>query len=259
MTATQPTGADVKALSEQSSNLLAAMRKWADSAVLGDTFLLAPMQTLAMVDDIIAAITTLQSRLALAEAATAVVVQFCERHAEYDDAARRCRLCGTAHDDEHETGCPHGNPSTAAQALLAERDGLKDDLAEIYEKAAHWSREFALERARTTLAEQQRDALQERLGRVPEGYVLVRQCAVCKGSASEGISECVRDDCPHFIDYGDDDSAAREPDPATSALATCGLCGLPMPPGEEVFKYHGHSGPCPIRPATEAGQKREGG
>lgn len=25
----------------------------------------------------------------------------------------------------------------------------------------------------------------------------------------------------------------------------CGLCGLPMPPGEEVFKYHGYSGPCP--------------
>jgi hypothetical protein len=26
---------------------------------------------------------------------------------------------------------------------------------------------------------------------------------------------------------------------------TCGLCGKPMPPGEEMFNYHGYSGPCP--------------
>lgn len=25
----------------------------------------------------------------------------------------------------------------------------------------------------------------------------------------------------------------------------CGLCGKPLPPGEEMFKYHGYSGPCP--------------
>ena len=25
----------------------------------------------------------------------------------------------------------------------------------------------------------------------------------------------------------------------------CGLCGQPMPPGEEMFRYHGLSGPCP--------------
>lgn len=24
----------------------------------------------------------------------------------------------------------------------------------------------------------------------------------------------------------------------------CGLCGDPMPKGEEMFKYHGYSGPC---------------
>lgn len=29
----------------------------------------------------------------------------------------------------------------------------------------------------------------------------------------------------------------------------CQLCGEPMPPGEEVFNYHGFSGPCP-KPAT---------
>jgi hypothetical protein len=27
----------------------------------------------------------------------------------------------------------------------------------------------------------------------------------------------------------------------------CELCGEPMPAGEEMFKYHGHSGPCPTK------------
>lgn len=30
-----------------------------------------------------------------------------------------------------------------------------------------------------------------------------------------------------------------------TTTATCGLCGRPMPEGEEMFRYHGHSGPCP--------------
>ena len=33
-------------------------------------------------------------------------------------------------------------------------------------------------------------------------------------------------------------------------MATCELCGEPMPPGEEMFKYHGHSGPCPKAPQS---------
>jgi hypothetical protein len=32
--------------------------------------------------------------------------------------------------------------------------------------------------------------------------------------------------------------------------ALCGLCGLPMPEGEEMFKYHGYSGPCPKSATT---------
>jgi hypothetical protein len=28
----------------------------------------------------------------------------------------------------------------------------------------------------------------------------------------------------------------------------CELCGEPMPVGEEVFKFHGYSGPCPKPP-----------
>lgn len=30
--------------------------------------------------------------------------------------------------------------------------------------------------------------------------------------------------------------------------ATCELCGEPMPAGEEMFKFHGYSGPCPKPP-----------
>ena len=28
----------------------------------------------------------------------------------------------------------------------------------------------------------------------------------------------------------------------------CALCGEPMPPGEEMFMFHGYSGPCPKPP-----------
>lgn len=31
----------------------------------------------------------------------------------------------------------------------------------------------------------------------------------------------------------------------TEQKARCMLCGEPMPAGEEMFKFHGHSGPCP--------------
>jgi hypothetical protein len=33
-----------------------------------------------------------------------------------------------------------------------------------------------------------------------------------------------------------------------SEQAKCALCGEPMPPGEEMFNYHGYSGPCPKPP-----------
>ena len=32
-----------------------------------------------------------------------------------------------------------------------------------------------------------------------------------------------------------------------SEEAKCELCGEPMPVGEEMFNYHGHSGPCPTK------------
>lgn len=37
-------------------------------------------------------------------------------------------------------------------------------------------------------------------------------------------------------------------------IARCGLCGEPMPAGEEMFNYHGYSGPCPT-PAPKPPQK----
>lgn len=32
----------------------------------------------------------------------------------------------------------------------------------------------------------------------------------------------------------------------------CELCGEPMPPGEEMFKCHGYSGPCQNPPLPKA-------
>ena len=34
-------------------------------------------------------------------------------------------------------------------------------------------------------------------------------------------------------------------------MAKCGLCGEPMPAGEEMFNYHGYSGGCPVPPLAQ--------
>ncbi|HBJ74661.1 MAG TPA: hypothetical protein DDY86_03890 [Syntrophaceae bacterium] len=34
--------------------------------------------------------------------------------------------------------------------------------------------------------------------------------------------------------------------------AKCAICGEPMPDGEEMFKFHGYSGPCPKPPLPKA-------
>lgn len=34
--------------------------------------------------------------------------------------------------------------------------------------------------------------------------------------------------------------------------AICELCGDPMPEGEQMFKYHGYSGPCSKKPGPVA-------
>lgn len=42
-----------------------------------------------------------------------------------------------------------------------------------------------------------------------------------------------------------------------SELALCKICGEPMPKGEEMFFYHGLSGPCPKPPLPEKPQISE--
>lgn len=37
-------------------------------------------------------------------------------------------------------------------------------------------------------------------------------------------------------------------EPRVSEKPKCELCGEPMPAGEEMFKFHGYSGPCPKPP-----------
>lgn len=34
-------------------------------------------------------------------------------------------------------------------------------------------------------------------------------------------------------------------------IQKCELCGEPMPPGEQMFKFHGYSGPCPKPPLAK--------
>ena len=38
-------------------------------------------------------------------------------------------------------------------------------------------------------------------------------------------------------------------------IVKCELCGEPMPRGEEMFNYHGYSGPCPKPPLTARADK----
>ena len=39
-------------------------------------------------------------------------------------------------------------------------------------------------------------------------------------------------------------------------MSNCIICGEPMPSGEEMFKYHGYSGPCPKPPLLQPHQRR---
>lgn len=38
-------------------------------------------------------------------------------------------------------------------------------------------------------------------------------------------------------------------------MSNCTLCGEPMPAGEEMFQFHGYSGPCPKPPLSKLMQK----
>lgn len=60
-------------------------------------------------------------------------------------------------------------------------------------------------------------------------------------------------------------NALRFREKQMSDVARCQLCGEPMPPGEEMFKYHGYSGDCPkpplrqVMPVAEISARDEGG
>lgn len=38
-------------------------------------------------------------------------------------------------------------------------------------------------------------------------------------------------------------------------MSNCTRCGEPMPMGEEMFKFHGYSGPCPAPPLPSQEKK----
>ncbi len=40
-------------------------------------------------------------------------------------------------------------------------------------------------------------------------------------------------------------------------VAKCGICGEPMPAGEEMFKFHGYSGSCPKPSLPKPGKTQE--
>src|SRR5687767_1845900 len=42
-----------------------------------------------------------------------------------------------------------------------------------------------------------------------------------------------------------------------SEPAKCELCGEPMPLGEQMFKFHGYSGPCPKEPLPKPDNQDE--
>lgn len=39
-------------------------------------------------------------------------------------------------------------------------------------------------------------------------------------------------------------------------MSKCELCGEPMPEGEEMFVYHGYSGPCPKPPLPDTSAEK---
>lgn len=40
-------------------------------------------------------------------------------------------------------------------------------------------------------------------------------------------------------------------------MSNCKVCGEPMPEGEEMFFYHGYSGPCPKPPINQTKNEYE--
>ena len=89
-----------------------------------------------------------------------------------------------------------------------------------------------------------------------DGAVTVHMCcigcefnAIAKVLSAAGVNEfpLLSDGVRVLADRVKTLSRPMPHDEATSGVLphVCGLCGQRMPKGEEMFKFHGYSGPCP--------------
>ncbi len=86
----------------------------------------------------------------------------------------------------------------------------------------------------------------------PSGGPTPPDLAVKPEHTMDGFGTCVPW-CPR-CEADRDSGAVLVPGLLASGAARerCELCGEPMPAGEEMFKFHGYSGPCPKSPETPA-------
>lgn len=249
-------------------------------------------------EDSAATITTLQSLLALAEAERDAftkrredLLEWIKRSigtawecqcgvSNYHQFGFTCQECGEQAPDlhvvafrlgaaaSHPDGDPTdgimldgSDPSTAAQALLAERDGLRADLTLLKRTYNDLFDAMGKEQARAEAATQQRDAL------LTERDKAVADAAYWK-SRVETVSNNSAEQAEKFLEAiaaseqqrdALQERGARTPG-AQERCARCSMTWEGVWPGHCIGVNEGHFRQnCPIHPATEAGQKREGG
>lgn len=70
----------------------------------------------------------------------------------------------------------------------------------------------------------------------------VRQLDMALAALDEARAETRQKTCPYLHTYPLQRAEHTE---SSRPEGNCELCGKPLPPGEEMFRYHGYSGPCP--------------
>lgn len=70
----------------------------------------------------------------------------------------------------------------------------------------------------------------------------VRQLDIVLAALDEARAETRQKTCPYLHTYPLQRAEHTE---SSRPEGNCELCGKPLPSGEEMFRYHGHSGPCP--------------
>lgn len=153
-------------------------------------------------------------------------------------------------DDERQRECCAGNceceeVATLSAALAAcheERDQLKAHL--VQEGVVHCGWDYAGllqhyrdEKTRAEAAEQQLAALTEERDRLVKENDKLRE---------------QRNSLHSQLSYRDLQASGGLPEAQAGDPALCQLCGHPMPAGEEMFNYHGYSGPCLGPPLQQA-------